>query len=96
VVTQVTDAELLDAKRRIDRSGIGCEPASACSLAGARKLRADGVIRADEEVVCVLTGHVLKDPDVIVGDSLITNEQIVEIDPDLAAVERALERMHRP
>jgi len=96
VVTQVTDEELLEAKRRIDRSGIGCEPASACSLAGARKLRAAGVIGKAEDVVCVLTGHVLKDPDVIVNDETIAKEQIVEIDPDMASVEKALATMSRP
>lgn len=65
VVTQVTDAQILQAKRALDRSGIGCEPASACSLAGARVLRESGVIPADARVVGVLTGHLLKDPDAV-------------------------------
>jgi threonine synthase len=95
VVTQVTDEELLEAKRQIDRSGIGCEPASACSLAGARKLRMSGVIGEDDEVVCVLTGHVLKDPDVIVNDATIADEQVVEIDPDLDAVLHVIEEKGR-
>src|SRR6266568_3218287 len=51
VVEQVTDEEILSAKAVIDRSGIGCEPASAAALAGARKLVARGVIRRDEQVV---------------------------------------------
>lgn len=66
VVVDVDDAEILDAKARIDRAGIGAEPASCTTLQGVRKLRGEGVIRADERVVCVLTGHVLKDPEVVV------------------------------
>ncbi|NDJ61368.1 MAG: threonine synthase [Chloroflexi bacterium] len=67
VVEQVSDQEILDAKALIDAQGIGCEPASGCSLAGARKLVAAGVIKPHETVVGVLTGHVLKDPDVTIG-----------------------------
>jgi threonine synthase len=60
-VTTVTDDEVGEARAVIGRDGIGCEPASAASLAGLRKLRADGTIGRDEDVVLVLTGHVLKD-----------------------------------
>ncbi|NDJ78828.1 MAG: threonine synthase, partial [Chloroflexi bacterium] len=67
VVEQVTDGEIMDAKALIDRLGIGCEPASACSLAGTRKLAASGVIQPGETVVGILTGHILKDPDAIIG-----------------------------
>lgn len=63
VVEQVTDQEIMDAKALIDGQGIGCEPASACSLAGVRKLVEAGVIKSNETVVGVLTGHILKDPD---------------------------------
>src|SRR5439155_3594757 len=42
--------------------GLGCEPASAASVAGAKRLREDGVIAPSDRVVCVLTGHQLKDP----------------------------------
>ena len=66
-VESVTDQEILDAKALIDSAGIGCEPASACSLAGTKKLVDLGVIQADETVVGVLTGHVLKDPDATIG-----------------------------
>jgi threonine synthase len=91
VVADVTDAELLLAKRAIDESGIGCEPASACSLAGVRKLRAAGTIRPSDDVVCVLTGHVLKDPDVVLSaPGIDRSRQTVEIDPTLSAVEAAL------
>ncbi len=65
VVAQVTDDEILLAKAVIDRAGLGCEPASAASVAGVRQLVAAGTIRPDERVVCVLTGNVLKDPDAI-------------------------------
>jgi threonine synthase len=63
VVEQVSDQEIMDAKALIDRQGIGCEPASACSLAGIRKLVEREIIRPQETVVGILTGHVLKDPD---------------------------------
>jgi threonine synthase len=62
VVREVTDQEILDAKAKVGAGGFGCEPASAASVAGARKLRQEGVIGADERVVCILTGHQLKDP----------------------------------
>ena len=88
VVEQVTDDELMAAKRTIDRLGIGCEPASATTLAGVRKLRAAGIMRENERVVCVLTGHVLKDADAVMKN--VTAEQIVEIDPTVEAVERVL------
>ena len=65
VVAQVSDDEILQAKAIIDRAGIGCEPASAASVAGVRQLVAQGTIRSDERVVAVLTGNVLKDPDAI-------------------------------
>jgi threonine synthase len=65
LVEKVTEQEIADAKAVIGQCGIGCEPASAATLAGIRKLRAAGAMRADDDVVAVLTGHVLKDPDYI-------------------------------
>jgi threonine synthase len=65
VVEKVTEQEIADAKAVVGRCGIGCEPASAATLAGIRKLTAAGVIRPDADVVAVLTGNVLKDPDYI-------------------------------
>ena len=62
VVREVTDQEILDAKAQVGAGGMGCEPASAASVAGVKKLVAEGVIGPDERVVCVLTGHQLKDP----------------------------------
>jgi threonine synthase len=59
----VSDAAITDAQRALAAEGIGVEPASAASLAGLRTLRAEGVVAADEDVVCLTTGHLLKDPD---------------------------------
>jgi threonine synthase len=61
VVEEVRDEEILAAKSVIDRAGIGCEPASAATLAGLRKLVQRGIIKRDERVVGILTGHFLKD-----------------------------------
>jgi threonine synthase len=64
-IITVTEQEIADAKAIVGRDGIGCEPASAATIAGIRKLVAASSIRADETVVAVLTGHVLKDPDYV-------------------------------
>jgi threonine synthase len=60
-VLSVEDAEIAEARAVIGRDGVGCEPASAASLAGLRRLVDDGTIARDADIVCVLTGHVLKD-----------------------------------
>jgi threonine synthase len=65
-VITVTEQEIGDAKAIIGRDGVGCEPASATTVAGIRKLVAEGFIRCDESVVAVLTGHMLKDTDYII------------------------------
>ncbi|HET9133366.1 MAG TPA: threonine synthase [Gemmatimonadales bacterium] len=65
VALAVSDAEILAAKTAIDAAGVGCEPASAASVAGVRRLRAEGVIAPGASVVAVLTGHVLKDPGIL-------------------------------
>lgn len=65
LVEKVTEQEIADAKAVIGGCGIGCEPASAATLAGIRKLVAAGAMRADADVVAILTGNVLKDPDYI-------------------------------
>ncbi|RCS49236.1 threonine synthase [Bremerella cremea] len=62
VVRQVSDQEIMDAKSRVGSGGMGCEPASAASVAGAKILREQGVIAPSDRVVCILTGHLLKDP----------------------------------
>jgi threonine synthase len=65
-VTHVSEQEIADAKAIIGRDGIGCEPASATTVAGLRKILVEGTdepVATDEDVVILLTGHVLKDPD---------------------------------
>jgi threonine synthase len=84
VVIDVPDEEILEAKAAIDAAGVGCEPASAASVAGARRLARDGVIQPRDRVVAVLTGHILKDPDILLGQSSGT-----EIDASIEEVARA-------
>lgn len=67
VVRSVTDQQIMDAKARIGAGGFGCEPASAASVAGAKLLRQEGVIAPSDRVVCILTGHQLKDPNATVA-----------------------------
>ncbi|MCL2742674.1 MAG: threonine synthase [Planctomycetaceae bacterium] len=67
VVREVSEQEILDAKAQVGASGLGCEPASAASVAGVKKLAAEGIIAKDESVVCILTGHQLKDPNATVA-----------------------------
>lgn len=67
VVREVTDQDILDAKATVGAGGLGCEPASAASVAGAKLLRQQGVIAPSDRVVCILTGHQLKDPTVTVA-----------------------------
>lgn len=74
VVTDVCDDEILDEKARVGRAGLGCEPASAASLAGLRRLIREGTVDRDARVVCILTGHGLKDPDVTVNYHMGVNQ----------------------
>jgi threonine synthase len=68
--TSVTDEEIIAAQKLLGRrEGIGVEPASAASVAGAKKLREMGIIDKDERVVCICTGNALKDPDAIIASS---------------------------
>lgn len=67
VVREVTDAEILDGKAQVGAGGFGCEPASGASVAGARLLRQQGIIAPSDRVVCILTGHQLKDPNATVN-----------------------------
>ncbi len=99
-VEQVSEQEIMDAKAWVDRAGIGAEPASCCSVAGAKKLVAKGVIDPDASVVGILTGNILKDPDATVhyhtgqlGDRDIKSNfanQPIAIPATLEAVEEAL------
>jgi threonine synthase len=96
-VTTVTDREIMDAKALVDSAGIGCEPASAASVAGTRNLVASGVIKPDETVVGILTGSLLKDPTATVDyhtgawpEARFANAPL-QVDPDLATVQRTIE-----
>ena len=83
----VTDAEILKMQRDLARmEGIGVEPASAASVAGVRRLVEDGVIDRNERIVCVVTGHLLKDPETVIKQC----EPPIEIDADLASLCSAL------
>ncbi len=100
VVEQVTDQEIMDAKALIDGQGIGCEPASACSLAGARKLVQAGIIQPGDTVVGILTGHILKDPDATIGYHSNTLDHVVatypnalhQAEPSIDEITRILEQ----
>ena len=62
LVREVSDQQILNAKAQVGNNGLGCEPASAASVAGAKLLREEGIIAPSDRVVCILTGHQLKDP----------------------------------
>jgi threonine synthase len=64
-VLTVSEQEIADAKATIGRDGVGCEPASATTVAAIRKMTADGQIGRDDSVVAILTGHILKDTDYV-------------------------------
>jgi threonine synthase len=93
VVAEVSDAEILDAKAVVDRAGIGCEPASAATVAGVRQLTAAGVIKPYDTVAGILTGHVLKDPDSITSYYTERGWQPTIVAAEAGAVRRALERI---
>lgn len=78
VVRAVPDDEILEAKARIGAAGIGCEPASAASVAGARKLRQEGLISPSDRVVAILTGHMLKDPLIAVDYHTLQEDELAE------------------
>ncbi|HKV50370.1 MAG TPA: threonine synthase [Gemmatimonadaceae bacterium] len=98
IVTTVSDDELLEAKAAVDAAGIGCEPASAAAVAGVRRMIRERVIEDDADVVSVLTGHLLKDPEATVryhGQSLpghASSNPPVEIDSTIDDLKRTLDR----
>jgi threonine synthase len=65
LTASVTDREIMEAKAVIDQSGVGCEPASAATVAGLKKLVEQGTIDKEATVVCLLTGNLLKDTDAL-------------------------------
>lgn len=85
----VTDEEILSAQKLLARrEGIGVEPASAASIAGLLKLVDEGVIDRGERVVCIVTGHVLKDPDTAIRAST----EPVEVEPDINQLRSVIRR----
>jgi threonine synthase len=96
VVAQASDQAIMDAKALIDAQGIGCEPASACSLAGTRLLVEQGVIQPHETVAGILTGHLLKDPDATIGYHSGTLAHVQAAYPNhMHPVEPSLEEIKR-
>jgi len=83
----VTDEEILDMQRDLARKeGIGVEPASAASVAGIKKMAEEGLLDKDEKIVCVVTGHLLKDPETVIRQC----DAPVEIDADLKSLRAVL------
>jgi threonine synthase len=79
VVREVADQEILDAKAQVGAGGLGCEPASAASVAGAKILIEQGIIGPDQRVVCILTGHQLKDPTATVAYHTTDQDQFNKV-----------------
>jgi len=107
MVEQVSELEIALAKAEIGSDGIGCEPASAVTLAGLKKLVKQGFVKRNESIVLILTGHVLKDPEFTLkfhrGD-LFTNtaEQVtshqrapIVLDANVDAVLKTLEQAEK-
>jgi len=96
VVLAVTDADILEAKEVVDGSGVGCEPASAASVAGVRDLIRRGLMAPEHHAVAVLTGHILKDPGLLLEYHREMDppppgaNRPIEIAPELEAIERVL------
>jgi threonine synthase len=87
----VTEAEIAIAKAELGAEGLGCEPASAVTLAGLKKLHAKGVIRSTDTVVLVLTGHTLKDADYTIDfhrGTLLTDEEKSGVEAEIDALRR--------
>ncbi len=91
----VTEAEIAIAKAEIGAEGLGCEPASAVTLAGLKKLRAQGFVAPEDSVVLVLTGHTLKDADYTIDfhrGTLLTEEETGGPNSEIAAEIASLRR----
>jgi threonine synthase len=87
VIEAVSDAEILEMQRRIASSeGIFCEPASAAGVAGVARMARDGRVGRSEVVVCILTGHGLKDPDIMAGEE----GSMQSVPPEAAAIREAM------
>ena len=87
VIESVTDAEILEAQRDIARlEGVFCEPASAAGVAGVRRLSSEGRLQRVDTIVCVLTGHGLKDPDVVQAEE----RSLTAVPADLDSIRKAM------
>ncbi len=87
----VTEAEIAVAKAELGAEGLGCEPASAVTLAGLKKLRRQGAVNAGESVVLVLTGHTLKDADYTIDfhrGTLLQTEEKTGLESQIEALRR--------
>ena len=89
----VTDGEIFEAKTMLAEDGVGCEPASAATIAGVRKLVRAGRIPWHADIVCVLTGNQLKDTEYIMRHRTEVQEssQRLRVEPHLEALRKALE-----
>jgi threonine synthase len=86
-IEALSDDEILAMQLRILRTeGIFCEPASAAGVAGVERLARDGRLHRSEGVVCILTGHGLKDPDIVAGEE----GSLTPVDPELGAIRAAM------
>jgi len=94
LVEFVTDAEIFEAKAVLAEDGVGCEPASAATIAGVRKLVRAGKIHRHADIVCVLTGNQLKDTEYIMRHRAETDEsrRRLRVEPNLDALRKALEK----
>ncbi len=90
LVEYVTDIEIMEAKRQIDLAGIGCEPASATTLAGLKKLIQNNQIKPDESATLILTGHLLKDNE---ASNDIHKVSFKEVEPDISVIKNALNEL---
>jgi len=87
----VTEAEIALAKAEVGAEGLGCEPASAVTLAGLKKLRKQGAIGSGETVVLLLTGNTLKDADYTIDfhkGTLLKDEEKVGLESELEGMRR--------
>jgi threonine synthase len=91
-VEDVTENEIADAKSELGAEGVGCEPASAATLAGLKKLVRANFVKSDETVVLVLTGHMLKDVDYMLASGV--KRVIGPMAADASTVISTLERIH--
>jgi threonine synthase len=95
MVESVSDDEIFAAKAALAHDGVGCEPASATTIAGIRKLVASGKIPRGADIVAVLTGHQLKDPEISLrrrGDEDLARQRL-RVEPDVNKLRAALERI---